>query len=81
MGNSKHKRTVSIGEQTFEDLKLLTWARRQQGDTKASVSAILDDLAAKYVAENQKEIDFLKGEYAKITARQNDLFGNISNAD
>lgn len=81
MKNAKSKRTVSITESTFEDLRLLTWARRQQGDTSASVSGILDDLAGKYVAEHQKEIDFLKNEVAEMARRQMNLFGTGTTND
>lgn len=76
MKTAKAKRTVSITESTFDDLRLLTWARRQQGDTSASVSGILDTLAKQYVDEHKKEIDFLKKEVQEMARRQADLFGN-----
>ena len=72
---AKSKRTVSITESVFEDLRLLTWARRQQGDFSASVSAVMDELATNYVKEHQKEIDFLKNEVAEMARRQTNLFG------
>ena len=79
MKKGKSKRTVSITESTFEDLRLLTWARRQQGDTSASVSGIMDDLAGKYVEEHQEEINFLKNEVAEMSKRQMNLFGTTNN--
>lgn len=71
---AKTKRAVSVTESTFEDLRLLVWARRQQGDSSISVSGILDDLAKKYVAEHQEEIDFLKAEMDEMARRRADFF-------